>query len=250
MNKHLLIKLISMMLFITSISVYGVTFPNKPESEHFYVDEAGLIDELTGPKVDAIASLLLEQERVPLFVVTIPNLTHYGATSGGIERYTRSLFDRWGIGWKDRNYGVLLLISRGDRKARIELGADWKGQHDAQAKLIMDELIVPAFKRGDYANGILDGVRGLDAMARGLALPKPSPPVWFWPAIIGAALFLVMLIVSLFRSGRDGWAWALIVATGILILFAFRIISLLPGSGSGGGFGGGFGGGGGATGSW
>ena len=88
----------------------------------------------------------------------------------------------------------------------------------------MQTLIVPAFKRGDYATGLVDGVRGLDRIARGLDLPKPTPPWWFWPALIGAAIGLVALIVNLFRSGRSGWAWALIVAIGVMLFMALRLV--------------------------
>ena len=110
----------------------------------------------------------------------------------------------------------------------------------------MQSLIIPAFKRGDYSTGISDGVRGMDAMARGLQLPKPTAPWWFWPAVIIGGIGLVMLIINLFKTGRSGWAWALIVGIGLLLFFILRNMP----SGSGGGFGGGSSGGGGATGSW
>lgn len=247
-------RLVSLVLLLTiSAGAYAVKFPDKPEPQHYYVDGAGLIDEVTGSEIDSLASRLLQEERIPLYVVTIPSLASHDATNG-IEAYTRKLFDHWGIGWQERNYGMLLLISRMDRKVRIELGADWGGRYDHQAKRIMDQLIVPAFKRGDYASGISDGAKGLDAMARGLALPKPAKPAWFWPGAIAAALMLVLIIINLFRTGRSGWAWALIIAVGALIVIVFRIASVVSGSGSSGGFGGGSGGGsgggGGATGSW
>jgi uncharacterized protein len=181
-------------------------------------------------------------------VVTINSLAGHDAVTLSIEQYATALFDNWGIGWQDRNYGILLLISNGDRKARIELGADWGREFDYQAQQVMDELIVPAFKRGDFSGGIADGVRGLNAMARGLELPKPKSPWWFWPALIGGLILVVVMIINLFKSGRTGWAWALIAALGVILFFIIR--AMLSSSGSGGGFGGGSSGGGGATGSW
>lgn len=249
MTKKALIYIIPLLLLVHCAQVFGVSFPDKPEPSHFYVDQAGLVDQVAGANIDEVAGLLLRQERVPIYVVTIPSLMTYGARSKGIERYATMLFNHWGIGWKERNYGILLLVSKGDRKARIELGKSWAGRYDDQAQEIMDDLIISAFKRGDFATGITDGVRGLDAMARGLALPKATVPVWFWPAVLLGGLFLIMLIINFFKSGRSGWAWLLIAAIGAIILIAFKILSLLPGSSSGG-FGGGTGGGGGATGSW
>jgi uncharacterized protein len=143
---------------------------------------------------------------------------------------------------------MLLLISRDDRKARIELGADWGREYDYQAKQIMDELIVPSFKRGDFSTGILDGVRGMEAMARGLQLPKPTAPWWVLPLIILVIIGFVLLIINLFKTGKSGWAWALIAFLGVAIFFMLRAAA--SSGGSGGGFGGGFSGGGGATGSW
>ena len=247
MPQKITILLLSVMLMIP-LAGFAVTFPAKPSSEHFYVDEAGLIDLDTGEKIDTTAAILLKEEKVPLFVVTIKSLSGQDAVTLTIEQYATALFDHWGIGWQDRNYGILLLISKGDRKARIELGADWGRTHDADAQKIMNQLIVPAFKRGDFGVGIADGVRGLDAMARGLALPKPTSPWWFWPAVIGGIVLVVLMIINLFKTGHRGWAWALIAALGVLLFFIIR--AALSSAGSAGGFGGGSSGGGGATGSW
>jgi len=90
-------------------------------------------------------------------------------------------------------------------------------------------------------------VQGLDAMARGLSLPKPEAPWWFLPVIIISFILIIALIVNLFKTGRTGWAWALIAFLGLLI---FAILRSSNNSGSSGGFGGGFSGGGGASGSW
>jgi uncharacterized protein len=232
---------------ITGQSSRAATFPDKPPEEHFFVDEARLLDEQTRKAVDATAQALLKEERIPLFVVTIPSLSAHEASGLGIDHYARELFNSWGIGSPERNYGILLLVSAGDRKARIELGAGFEHRYDAQANDIMQSLIVPAFRRGDYSTGISDGVRGLDAMARGLQLPRPTAPWWFWPVLIGGAIFLGALIYNLFKSGKSGWAWALIAALAVLIYFLLRTAAA---GGSGGGFGGGSSGGGGATGSW
>jgi uncharacterized protein len=234
-------------LTLTGPSAPAATFPDKPPKEHFFVDGAHLLDEQTRKAIDATAQSLLKQERIPLFVVTIPSLSAYQASGLGIDQYSKALFDAWGIGSTERNYGILLLVSAGDRKARIELGAGFEHRYDAQANDIMQSLIVPAFRRGDYATGISDGVRGLDAMARGLQLPRPTGPWWFWPVLIGGAIFLGAVIYNLFKSGKSGWAWALIAALAVLIFFLLRSAAA---GGSGGGFGGGSSGGGGATGSW
>jgi uncharacterized protein len=235
-------------LLIYCSSSFAVNFPDKPPETDFFVDTATLISTEDRAEINSIASKLLSEEDIPIFIVSIGSLATYEASSQTIETYATALFNEWGIGSPEQNYGILLLVSRGDRRARIELGADWGYSHDRAAQDIMDNLIIKQFKRDEYSLGILDGVRGLDAMARGLALPKATAPWWFLPALILGVILLVMLIINLFKTGRSGWAWALIVAIGILLFFILRTAA--SSGGSGGGFGGGSSGGGGASGSW
>jgi len=228
--------------------VYSLTFPEKPPDTDWYVDEAGLLEAEDKKGLNELASALFLDERVPLYVVTIHSLSGHEAAGYSIEGYAADLFDHWGIGFKDRNYGMLLLVSSGDRRARIELGDGWGRNHDRLAKETMDTLILPSFREGNFSKGILEGVRGMDAMARGLALPKTKAPWWFIPAVIAGAIFLGLLIYNLFKTGRKGWAWALIIAIGVALFFILRNAGRASGSSSG--FGGGFSGGGGASGSW
>jgi uncharacterized protein len=236
---------LSFVLCIFSHASLAVNFPDKPPNADFFVDKANLLDEVAKKGVNEAASALLKEEQIAMFVVTIPSLSAYEASGLGIEGYALELFNHWGIGSLDRNYGMLLLVSSGDRKARIELGGAFEGNYDRQANDIMQSLIIPGFKRGDFSVGISDGVRGMDAMARGLQLPKPTTPWWFIPALILAAIGFALLIYNLFKTGRKGWAWALIAFLAVALFFLLR-----NSGGSGGGFGGGSGGGGGATGSW
>ncbi len=236
------------LLLLPAAAARAVSFPAKPASEHFYVDEAGLISEAEGKAIDDVARSLLKEQKIPLIVVTIRSLAGHDAAGYTIERYARALFDTWGIGSERRNYGMLLLVSRQDRRARIELGAAWGHASDVKAQEVMSTLILPEFRNGKYAEGILAGVRGLDAMARGLALPKPKAPWWVLPAFVLFVAVVVGVIVSLFKSGRKGWGWALLIGLGALLFFLLRAAA--SSGGSGGAFGGGSSGGGGASGSW
>ena len=229
-------------------SALGAEFPDKPPKQYFYLDQAALLNPQDAQAIDQLALQLLQEQQVPIIMVTIPSLLAYRAADLSVEQYARALFDHWGIGTPSRNYGILLLVSLGDRKARIELGAAWEHKHDGDAEYIMSDLIVPAFKAGNYSGGIRQGVEALDKMARGLGLPRPKQPWWILPAFAIGVAVLIGVIVSLFRSGRSGWGWALIVGLGIFLVFMLRAAA--KGGGSGGSFGGGSGGGGGASGSW
>jgi uncharacterized membrane protein YgcG len=130
---------------------------------------------------------------MPLVVVSIKSMVALGWYRGSIESFARALFEQWGrdpdfafaASWRR---GILLVVSEGDRKARIELGADWAGQYDEQCQRVMDQLMVPAFVEGNYASGIHQGVSGLLAMSRGVELPNP-----LWKTL----LLVVLAIVGL-----------------------------------------------------
>lgn len=232
----------------------------QPGDREFIVDKAGLLTEADAQKIRELADSLLSDKAAPIVVVTIDSMATYGAGNLRIETFARLLFDQWGIGpekvndtaW---NYGMLLLVSRDDRKARIELGAGWRRDKDVQAQQIMDDLMIPRFRQGDFSGGITAGVEGLDKLARDLQLPgKPVPASTYW---IGAAMIglVIFTVVSLIRRGSSGWAWlfwgAVFAIIGTVMYHMANSRSGDSGGGfSGGSFGGGFSGGGGASGSW
>jgi uncharacterized protein len=243
--------------------VMAQDFAIEPPGEREFVQDLARM--VTAEDVVAIREIgdqLLTDTAIPIIVVTIDSMSQYGGGgSWRIETFARVLFDQWGIGYEEIdgqswNRGILLLVSKNDRKARIELGADWAGEFDATCREIMDGQIVANFKQGNFSGGILAGVQALDMMSRGIEIPRPLKPPWFWPATIGLVFLAVFTGVSLYRSGASGWAWLLWAAIfGILGFILINSLRASARSGSGGGFGGGsfgggFGGGGGATGSW
>ncbi|KTD11814.1 hypothetical protein Lgra_1272 [Legionella gratiana] len=242
-------KLLFIMLsLVITTSVFAMNFPNKPASDSFIVDEANLIDPTTTKQINELIFQVWNEQRIPIYVVTIPSLANYEASGVSIEQYASELFNNWGIGSPDRNYGILLLVSKGDRKARIELGKAYDHRYDNEARDIMQNLIIPNFKNNDYALGISEGVRGLAALVRGQSIPLPKQPWWAWPLMIGSVILITAVIVSLFKNGRRGWGWALIIILATFI--GYLLWAAAKAGGSGGGFGGGSSGGGGSTGSW
>ncbi len=236
----------------------------RPEQREFIVDKANLISDEDEKKILGIADKLLTDKATPIIVVTINSMAEHGGDRMQIESFATILFNQWGIGHPkidgvDWNTGILLLVSKNDRRARIELGAYWRRDKDRQCREIMDELIIPRFKQGNYSAGITAGVEALDKMARDLELPaKPRSmgSILLPIVLIGLAVFTV---VSLIRHGSGGWAWLMWAAVFSVIGFLlYQMFSGHRSSGwggggggfSGGSFGGGFSGGGGASGSW
>lgn len=237
----------------------------RPGEREFVRDNANLLNGTDKTEIVAVCDKLLTDKATPIIVITIESMRDHGGNGMRIETFARLLFDQWEIGHADLNgqvwnTGILLLVSKGDRKARIELGAGWKRDKDQVCKDIMDQQIIPRFRLGDFSGGIKAGVIALDAMARELQMPtsqsiQPPTPKWVpWATaiLVGLAIFTV---VSLIRNGSGGWAWLFWGATFSLIGYILYQMATSRGRSSGGGFsggsfGGGFSGGGGASGSW
>ena len=258
--------------------------PNIPRDQRFTSDYAGLLDRDSFQAIANIQRAAYQQHQVPIIVVTIPSMAPYGG--GPIEELATRWFNEWGIGKgaeSGRNKGILLLISVGDRRARIELGADYGSAWDAHCQRIMDGIIIPHFKQGDYKSGIVAGVRALGEMAamdinapptasweskldefqKGIASDEPLTPMTIVPRNLGflfigmsVILFICAFVFPKYRKILIQIAVLLITVSlalyVLLIVLAFLTRGSSRGGGfsSSGGFGGGFSGGGGATGSW
>lgn len=226
-------------------------FPDKPARSTFVVDDGELLSSAEERQISDIARALLKDERITLYVVTSEPLSKRTTGFVSIETYAKGLFNEWGIGYKGRNRGMLLLVSKTDRRARIELGADWGIGDNRDAQRIMDAVIIPHFKAGDFSGGIVKGAENLDLVARGLMLESAYYAPWVVPTLAFFAFLSLFAGISLVRSGRKGVGWLLITVGIAMLTFILNIIynSFIRDSAHNG-FGGGFSGGGGASGSW
>jgi uncharacterized protein len=94
-----------------------------------------------------------------------------------IEQYSIRVAEAWKIGRKKYDDGVLLVVAKNDRKLRIEVGYGLEGAlTDVASKRIIDEVITPNFRRGDFAGGIAQGVSAMMRIIEGEKLPAPPPP--------------------------------------------------------------------------
>jgi len=184
-----------------------------------------------------------------------------------IEDVSLGILRNWGVGGKEHNNGIVLLVAKDDHKVRIEVGYGLEGAiPDVTAKSIIDNDITPNFKEGNFYRGLDDATDDIIKAAAG----EYTAPAGYhkkgkaFP--VGAIIFFIILLIIAFSRGggkgggmisRRGWGG---FGTGWIIG------SMLggggwSGGGSGGGwsggggggfggFGGGGGGGGGASGGW
>lgn len=265
-------------------------FPPIPPKQTFINDYVNVIDAEAANEIGHLQRWAFEKFDTPVMVVTIPSMGRYVNRKHSIELFARKWFNHWEIGKRDDsgktiNRGILLLVSIGDRKARIELGAEWGRRWDRHCQVIMDQAIIPAFKQRDYSKGIREGVASMQTMiesgpdavppgnfADDLAAALSSKPLPFNPLPLWGILAMTLVgigsIVVSFSLTGDSRQTLLTVGVFVLAaaLFFWFVLALLwmvfgsdsdgdntfgSGGFSGGGFGsGGFSGGGGASGSW
>lgn len=241
--------------------------PQFPQLTGRVVDQADLIDPATEQSLTAELAALEQKSSDQLVVVTVPSLQGYV-----IEDFGYQLGRHWGIGQKGTNNGVLLIVAPNERKVRIEVGYGLEPQlTDAMSRIIIENAILPRFRRGDFQGGILAGVRDIrdvilgdaeEVKRRAAGGRRTEPPDYV--AMIVLALWLALFIFIIYQNYRQAARYP--DGTGLDGRrrrggFRDRVI-VIPGgsggwsgggwSGGGGGFGGGGGGfgGGGASGGW
>jgi uncharacterized protein len=92
-----------------------------------------------------------------------------------IEQFSLRVAEAWKIGRKKIDDGVLLVIAKNDRKLRIEVGYGLEGAlTDVTSKRIIDEIITPHFRSGDFSGGISAGIDRILRIIDGEKLPAPA----------------------------------------------------------------------------
>jgi uncharacterized protein len=94
-----------------------------------------------------------------------------------IEQYSIRVAEAWKIGRRRIDDGALVVVAKNDRKLRIEVGYGLEGAlNDATARRIIDEVITPKFRAGDFAGGISAGIDRMVRVINGEPLAAPQPP--------------------------------------------------------------------------
>lgn len=134
------------------------------------VDQAGL---LTADTKAALERLLAAHERESSNQVVVVTLKDLQGTT--IEDYGYQLGRAWGIGQKGRDNGVLLIVAPNERKVRIEVGYGLEGTlTDALSHNIIQTVILPQFRKGDFQAGVLAGATAVTQAVQGTYEPLPE----------------------------------------------------------------------------
>lgn len=227
------------LFFIASLLSFSLAAsPVFPKLSGQVIDKASLLDSGSKQRLEQFLAGHEQASGNQVVVVTLPNLQGLE-----IETFGYQLARHWGIGQKDKNNGVLLIVAKQERSIRIEVGYGLEGElTDAISSNIIHAVIRPAFKKGQFDTGIVSGANAIVEALGGEYVVKERQQSrrnnnrylpWFvlawivWNLIRSQLPSEYRLSSSNRRSGMGGFS---------------------TGSGYGGGFsgGGGFGGGGGS----
>lgn len=154
---------VAMAVMLLSIVPPAIAAPNFPSLTGRIVDEASLLSAEQKQALAGALAALEEKSSDQLVVVTVRSLQGIE-----IEEYGLQLGRAWGIGQGGKtgdikkDNGVLLIVAPNERKVRIEVGRKLEAVlTDTQTKLIIENRILPAFRRGDFAGGIIIGAKDI-----------------------------------------------------------------------------------------
>ncbi|MBK5410160.1 TPM domain-containing protein [Pseudomonas sp. TH34] len=225
--------LLAAVLLAFSLTVQAAL--NFPALTGRVVDNAQMIDPAVRAQLTQQLQALEQTSGDQIVVVTVPDLQGVP-----IEDFGYQLGRAWGIGQKGKDNGALLIVARDEHKIRIEVGYGLEGVlTDAQSWVIINQVIAPAFKTGNYSKGISDGVAAMLQVVGGdpLAVPAHVSEANFAKQNPGISIGLfILLLAVLWLCNRMG------LPVGAILL---AILSSSGRGGGGGGGGGGFRGGGG-----
>ncbi|MCS7301572.1 MAG: TPM domain-containing protein [Fimbriimonadales bacterium] len=152
------------------------TIPNPRQRDGgWVVDMAGVLNAEQKARLNRLIDALERDTGAEVAVVILKRTQ--GATP---KEYATELFNRWGVGKRDADNGVLMLVALGDRRVEIETGYGMEAiLPDAAAGEILDTAVIPRFRQGDIAGGVLAGVQAIaerirQAQTTGAYEPTPS----------------------------------------------------------------------------
>lgn len=204
MRKISILALLLLFLTFNLVNVNAAEKGYSPTTQFFVNDFANVLSDSAEQEIVTIGKKVESTTTAQLVVVTVPNMN-----GDYIESYANKLFNRWGIGVKNKNNGILLILSKDDRKIRIEVGYGLEGAiNDAKAGRILDKYAIPSLKNNNYDKAIIDTVIQIQGeiyneygIDNSVENPKYIPEntnieIDAKYIVIGIAIFILLIIVT------------------------------------------------------
>jgi len=224
-------------LLLLSVVTIAQDFPEKPNLPKIVNDFAGMLSADENERLEKKLIAYNDSTSTQIAVVIITSIGVYDASD-----YAFQLAEKWGIGQKGKNNGILILVAKQERKTFIATGYGVEARlPDAICKRIVSQTIIPNFKQGNFYAGIDEGTTQVFGYLTGefKAEPKSKKGKGNGLVIIAVFVIIFILIISSKKNNGRGGGYNRTFGGGGFIPFPMGGF----GSGRGGGFGG-FGGGG------
>ena len=238
-------------LFLLFAFSFAVTYP---EHRGYVNDYANIIDSSYEYKINDLISSFERNSTVEIAVLTVPDLQDLD-----IETYSVELFEKWGIGKKKEDNGILVVVAVEERKMRIEVGYGLEGYiTDIRSKDIIDNIMAPKFKDSNYGEGIYNAVLAITQIIKeGNYSPSlvakqsgTNPDFWLIFILFFIVPFFVIFFLMAKKFGKGGRGSGGYSGGGFSGGYSGGYGGGYGSGGGGGGFGGGRSGGGGSSGGW
>ena len=249
-RKAIISVIMTLILLLTVISnVYAQDFPDKPVPPRLVNDYAGILSEREVSTLEHKLVLFNDSTSTQISIVIVKDLKGYAKAD-----YAQRLTEKWGIGQKGLNNGLLILIkpSSGNSRGEVQIATGYGLEGaipDLTCAQIVDNEIIPAFRNGDYYGGLDKATNTLMALARGEYTAdqygkkmKKNPAK---AAPFGVFIILIIILMIMKNSGRSNHNNISRSGLPFWVLLGMMNSGRSSHSGSWGGFSGGGGGGGG-----
>jgi uncharacterized protein len=194
---------------------------NIPDPRGYVNDYAEMISPDTQSKIEAVLKSFEQNDSTQIVIVTIKSLE-----GEPIEDFGIRLAEKWKVGQAKKDNGAILLVSKDDRRIRIEVGRGLEGSlTDLRAGRIIDNIIRPSFKEGNFDKGFADGANAIIASCRGefknskFAKPVKSTDIGGWILFLFVGLYVLTIIISNFSRIAGG----VLGAAGLPAIIHFMI---------------------------
>jgi uncharacterized protein len=200
-----------LLLFFLALPADALEIPEKPKGR--ITDQTRTLNPAEISSLDRKLAAFEGETTNQIVVLLIPSL--HGES---LEDFSMRLAEKWKIGQKEKNNGIILLVVKNDKKLRIEVGYGLEGAlPDALAGSIIRNEIAPAFKTGHFYQGIDAGINAIMASTKGeyKATSKNiqrSQDFPFWVIVLLIFAFGLMFLMSSIErkryyhsGGSGGW---------------------------------------------
>ncbi len=143
-----------------------------PSPSGFVNDYAGVLSAQQKQELDSVVAVLKKKTGAELAVAIVKSVAPLDS-----KLYAVKLFEKWGIGEKGKDNGVLLLLAMEEKRVEIEVGYGLEGVlTDAVAGRILDTYAVPNFKQGKFGVGVVETAKAIGKVIAGEEVPLAAVP--------------------------------------------------------------------------